>query len=143
MKKALITISKTDYQKLCLFVVLNAVLCCMGIGVVFIRMFIKYTLSLRGETANLILQLILLAIFAIPAVIFINKFRIWLFSLPIQFLLNLIVIKLIYGDSIAVIIRFHMHIWCAQLIGVIVGLFVRNVVGYFIRKVTAKRHRTI
>lgn len=89
MKKTLTTISKTDYQNLCLFVVLNAALCCMGIGVVFIRICIKSMLSLREETGELILQLILLAIFAIPAVILINKLRIWLFSLPMQFLLNL------------------------------------------------------
>ena len=135
MKKALLTISKTDYQKLCLFVVLNAVLCCMGIGVVFIRICIKSILSLKEATAELILQLILLAIFSISAAILINKLRIWLFSLPMQFLLNLIAIKLIYGDSIEVIIKIHLFIWCAQLFGV--------VVGYFIRKVTAKRHRTI
>ena len=142
MMKILSSISRPDYTKLCVLITLNAILCCAGIGVLFLREGLDNLLSPfipldapRGEAVELVLQLILIAIFAVPAGVLINKLRVWLISLPIQVVLNFAIIKLIYGDSIVVIAKINAYLLMAQCLGVAIGLLIR----YLISKVKARK----
>jgi hypothetical protein len=82
---------------------------------------------------------------AIPASILISKFRTWLFSLPLQYILYLVVLAMAdIGDLTTlwtsdVSLYYHLQVSLAlvlhQIPGVAIGLLIR----YLIRKVKARK----
>ena len=103
-------------------------------------------------------KLLFVVLGAIPACILINKFKNWLFSLPFQYVLYFIVLVIadILGinevwraDGLAfsqwwgIHLQIPLGLLILQIPGVVVGCSIRAVIDYFIRKVTAKRQRTI
>ena len=141
VRKLFKSIDRSDYLKLSLLVALYAILSASAIGVVFLQMGIDSILSLfirysqLDKFSDVVFEIVLAAIVAFPSAILIRKLRVWLISLPIQAILNTIVVKLIYGDAMSTIIKIFAFSLCAQAIGVAIGLGIR----YLVRKVKARK----
>ncbi len=138
------SIDRSDYLKLSLLVTLYAILCASIVGFLFLydeidnllsNFFHIYHNATRAEATNVVLQFAMTAIIAIPAAVLIRKLRVWLISLPIQALLNVAIIILIYRfPTIAIVIILTCGL-CAQAIGVAISLGIR----YLIRKAKARK----
>ena len=97
------------------------------------------------DSSRIVLIVLIITMGAIPASLLFSKFKTWLFSLPVQYILYFVVLGIVSvlritegWDSDTPLV-FFLQIPLGLLILQIPGV----VVGCSIRKVTAKRHRTI
>ena len=108
-----------DQKNLLLLIVWNWFFC---VGGGFIILYI-----IRSDlfTKSPVEELILAALYIIPAGLLIDKLKKWLFSLPLQFVLYALTLWLI-GENANTIGRFLLHLLIAQVIGGTVGLLIRK-----------------
>ena len=119
LKKIFDAYNLSDQKNLLLLIVWNWLFC---VGGGFIILFI-----VRGDlfTKSPVEELILAALYIIPAGLLINNLKKWLFSLPLQFALYALTLWLI-GENANSIGRFLSHLLIAQVVGGTIGLLVRK-----------------
>lgn len=119
LKKIFDAYNLSDQKNLLLLIVWNWLFC---VGGGFIILFI-----VRSDlfTKSPVEELILAALYIIPAGLLINNLKKWLFSLPLQFALYALTLWLI-GENANSIGRFLLHLLIAQVVGVAIGLLVRK-----------------
>ena len=127
-------ITKSDWVKFAVFILLNIIFC---ISLPWVRLFVVaivdsyfpnhtiFGIHYTQSQAYIAVDLILLLFLQIWSGVFIRKLRIWLLSLPLQFVLGCLVLYLLYSDVIFSVKLIGHHI-LAQAIGVFIGLYVRK-----------------
>ena len=140
-----------DWAKLVVFMLLNLAFC---LSFYYCEMFIavqikdyfplrhmemyEFSFSNAGPLAYLTADIILMVFMQIWTGLLISKLRVWLISLPIQYLLCLTVWCLLFFDCAMIGVKLVAQVLVAQIPAVAVGLLIR----YLIRKIRARKQAT-
>ena len=141
-RKLIKSFERADCYKLLALTFLNALFCgFFPIVAMYLSTMLDGLLSpfISSDVARVVvIDLALAMICAIPGGIFISKLRVWLLSLPVQFVLYFAILAFIYGSmSISALISVLML--AAQIPGIFSGLLIR----YLVRKVKAHKQSAL
>lgn len=147
LKNCFLSSNLMDWVKLIVLIMLNLGYCLYW---VIITMYIGFLandwvpyIGCRNEIVNMIAICVPLIALSILAGMLISKFRVWVASLPIQFLLYVVAMYLAYGSGIVIGGALSI-VFCANVTIILIFIQLPGVVvGHFIRKAQARRKQAI